>query len=143
MHVDDELVVAEVNERFYVALESADLGAMEALWLHADWVKCVHPGWQLITGWDNVIESWRRIFANSGGMRVSTNDVSIRISGDSAWLSCTENLAIFLDSSSAPMTATTTATNLFQRVDGSWLLVHHHASPTPNPETSADTETIQ
>ena len=138
MSVNEEFAVAEANERFYAALESSDLGAMEEAWLHADWVKCVHPGWELIIGWDAICETWRRIFANSGGMRVSTKDVRIQISGAFAFVTCTENLAIFLDSSSAPVTASTIATNLFQRIDGAWLLVHHHASPTPNSAMPSD-----
>ena len=141
--VDDELAVAEANERFYTALEDGDLQAMEAIWLHEDWVKCVHPGWELIIGWDGVSDSWRRIFENTGGMRVSARDVQIRVLGDISWVSCTENLAIFLDSSSAPVTATTTATNLFFRVGSDWRMVHHHASPTPASELIASSDTIQ
>jgi len=141
--VDDELAVAEANERFYVALEGGDVEAMEAIWLHEDWVKCVHPGWELIIGWEGVSDSWRRIFENTGGMRVSARDVQIRVLGDISWVSCTENLAIFLDSSSAPVTATTTATNLFFRVGSDWRMVHHHASPTPASELIASSDTIQ
>ena len=36
--------VREANERFYQALEKASLESMSAVWLHAEWVKCVHPG---------------------------------------------------------------------------------------------------
>ncbi len=142
-NVDEELAIAEANERFYEALEAGDLTAMETVWLHADWVKCVHPGWELITGWEGVSESWRRIFENSGGMRVSAREVRIKISGDFSWVSCTESLAIFLDSSSAPVTATTAATNLFHRIGSEWLMVHHHASPTPAAEMIASTSKIQ
>lgn len=141
--LEDELVVAEANERFYGALEAADLEAMSEVWLHTDWVKCVHPGWELIIGWDAVHDSWERIFAGSGGMRVSAREVRIKIAGDFSWVSCTENLAIFLDNSSAPITATTTATNLFHRIDSKWLMVHHHASPTPAAELIASSGAIQ
>ncbi|HMX30241.1 MAG TPA: nuclear transport factor 2 family protein, partial [Blastocatellia bacterium] len=37
--------VEQANQSFYLALENADLEAMAAVWLHEDWVKCVHPGW--------------------------------------------------------------------------------------------------
>ncbi|MEP7273611.1 MAG: nuclear transport factor 2 family protein [Acidobacteriota bacterium] len=141
--IDEELAVAAANERFYSALESGDLVAMEDVWLHADWVKCVHPGWELIIGWEGVNDSWRRIFENSGGMRVSAREVRIKVTGDFSWVSCTENLAIFLDNSSAPITATTAATNLFYRVNSAWLMVHHHASPTPASEMIASSGTIQ
>jgi len=49
--------IEETNARFYRAVESRDLDAMEALWLHADYVRCVHPGWCLLSGWDAVRQS--------------------------------------------------------------------------------------
>lgn len=141
--IGDEEAVAAINERFYLAVEDGDLEAMERIWLHTDWVMCVHPGWELIRGWDGVRESWRRIFENASGMRISPTDLRIHLAGDVAWVSCTENLVIFLENSSAPVTAATTATNLFQRVDGEWWMVHHHASPTPNAGLIAASDAIQ
>jgi len=139
----DEKELQRLNLLFYRCLETLDMECMEGIWLHEDWVKCVHPGWELIIGWEGVSDSWRRIFENTGGMRVSARDVQIRVLGDISWVSCTENLAIFLDSSSAPVTATTTATNLFFRVGSDWRMVHHHASPTPASELIASSDTIQ
>jgi ketosteroid isomerase-like protein len=120
--------VEEANERFYRALENADLDEMSEVWLHEDWVKCVHPGWELIIGWDGVFQSWENIFSAPGGMRVSATDVEIKIEGDFALVSCNENIAIFLDRTSAPVSARTTATNLFHRIGGRWRMIHHHAS---------------
>ena len=141
--LNDELAVAEANERFYLALEEGDLAAMEAVWLHEDWVMCIHPGWAPIAGWEGVYESWRRIFENASGMRISPGEIRIHLANDFAWVSCTESLVIFLDSSSTPVTAATTATNLFRHIDGNWLLVHHHASPTPSAALIAASEAIQ
>ncbi len=36
MQLNDEQTALAANERFYRALESADLATMETLWLHAD-----------------------------------------------------------------------------------------------------------
>ena len=124
--------VYEANERFYRALEQADLELMSAIWLHSDWVKCVHPGWDLIIGWERVRESWRQIFEGNTGMRVAATDVEIKIEGDFALVSCYEMLAIFLNDARAPVSARTTATNLFQRVEAEWRMVHHHASQVPD-----------
>lgn len=135
--------VAEANERFYRALENADPAEMSEVWLHADWVKCVHPGWDLITGWEKIYQSWEQIFANQTGMRVSATEVEITLEGDFALVSCYENLAIFLDSSSAPVSARTTATNLFQRVDGHWRMIHHHASQTPHAPLVTESDLVQ
>lgn len=132
MAINEELAVAEANSKFYDALEGSDLGAMEEIWYQTDWVKCVHPGWELIVGWEAVRDSWKRIFESAGGMRVSAKNVRIQVSGSFAWVCCSEHLAVFRNNSSAPISAETIATNLFQLVEGSWLMVLHHASPTPD-----------
>ncbi len=132
--------VQEANERFYRALENASLEAMSAVWLHADWVKCVHPGWDLIVGWQPVRESWRQIFDGKTGMRVAAVDVQITVEGDFALVSCDEVLAIFLDDARAPVSARTTATNLFQRVAGEWRMIHHHASQVPDAPMVNETD---
>lgn len=139
----NELDVAAANEQFYRALEEGDLAAMDALWLHEDWVKCVHPGWELLFGWESVRETWARIFSNKSGLRVTATEVKIVLEGDLAWVSCTEILALFLDSSSAPTSATTTATNLFKRVDGAWRMILHHASQVPETPDITESEMIQ
>jgi ketosteroid isomerase-like protein len=131
--------VEEANERFYRALENADLDEMSEVWLHEDWVKCVHPGWDLIIGWEDIYQSWEKIFSAPAGMRVSATDVVIKIDRDFALVSCNENIALFLDRTSAPVTARTTATNLFHRIGDGWRMVHHHASQVPNaPQIKGD-----
>lgn len=134
--------VEQANERFYRALENADLDEMSAVWLHADWVKCVHPGWDLLIGWERVRASWEGIFAGATGMRVAAEEVEIRIEGDFALVSCYERLALFLDRTSAPTAVRTTATNLFQRGAGAWLMIHHHASPVPDAPAVTEHEAL-
>src|SRR5262245_56291437 len=120
--------VEQANEEFYRALENADLDAMSSVWLHDDRVKCVHPGWDLIVGGEKVRESCAQIFSGNVGMRVAATDVDIKVEGDFALVSCYELLAVFVDRNKAPVSARTTATNLFQRVSGEWRMIHHHAS---------------
>jgi ketosteroid isomerase-like protein len=131
--------VEEANERFYRALEEGNLEEMSEVWLHEDWVKCVHPGWDLIIGWEEIYQSWEKIFSAPAGMRVSATDVEIKIEGDFALVSCNENIALFLDRTSAPVSARTTATNLFHRIGDGWRMVHHHASQVPSaPQIKGD-----
>ena len=101
------------------------------------------PGWELITGWEKVQESWQRIFSNTRGMPVAISDIAIRIEGDFALLTCSEHLALFLDSGSAPASATTIATNLYCRAGEKWLMVHHHASQIPGTMPINESDTIQ
>lgn len=132
MNTEDAQTALAANERFYRALEAADLAAMEALWLHTNWVKCVHPGWDLLIGWEAVRQSWAQIFAVKSRMRVAATEVSLMLEGDYACLSCAEQLAVFADKATAPSAVTTNATNLFQRVNGTWRMIHHHASRVPD-----------
>jgi ketosteroid isomerase-like protein len=118
--------VAEANARFYRAFEALDLPAMDAVWAHGEDVKCVHPGWPLLTGWPAVRESWRAIFENTEEMRFTIADVRVEIHGVLGWVTCTEN--ILSDVRGRVAVTAILATNLFTRVDDAWLLVHHHAS---------------
>ncbi len=109
--------MTEANARFYRAFEALDLAAMEAVWARGEHVKCVHPGWPLLTGWPAVRESWRAIFENTEEMRFTISDVRVETGG-------------LLGSDVGGRVAVTAilATNLFTRVDDAWFLIHHHAS---------------
>jgi ketosteroid isomerase-like protein len=127
--MDERAAVLEANEAFYRAFESLDLTRMEAVWLHAASITCAHPGWQLLRGWGPVMASWQRIFANTVSLRFTITDAHAELADDMAWVVCVENL----ESAQRGETvgAHLLATNVFQRRDGCWCLVHHHASPLP------------
>ena len=118
--------VAQANAEFYRAFEALDLAAMDAAWAHDDDVKCVHPGWPLLTGWGAVRESWQAIFANTEEMRFTIADVRVVVRGDLGWVTCTEN--ILSDVRGRVSVTAILATNLFARGDAGWRMVHHHAS---------------
>jgi ketosteroid isomerase-like protein len=131
----DARAVLEANERFYRALNDLDLAEMDRLWSHGSFVRCVHPGWELIVGWDSVRASWEGIFRGSSGgpaHEVEVADVSVHVASDLGWVSCIERIT--LPGRSAGSTSLAVATNLFQRSsrDGSrWEMILHHASLLP------------
>jgi hypothetical protein len=67
MQEDDEIVgeVIKVNSEFYHAFESLSIEMMDKLWKHDENVVCIHPGWDLFTGWLAIRESWITIFSNT------------------------------------------------------------------------------
>jgi len=133
---DDAAEVEQANARFYRAFEARDLAEMGALWAHGDHVRCVHPGWTLLSGWDTVRQSWEAIFKDSREMRFSIGDVNVRVEGDSAWVTCTESI---LSQAGGNIAVTTLlATNIFERRGGDWLLAHHHASHILSGEPPAE-----
>jgi ketosteroid isomerase-like protein len=139
--MDDQVKVREANARFYEAVSSQSLAEMEAVWSHASWVKCVHPGWELLTGWDKIRESWDNIFHNAGYLRITINNLSIQIQNEFAWVVCTEIIASAHEANY--QTATAQATNIYHKVGEAWLLVHHHASPVIVNEPVEASQSIQ
>lgn len=137
---DDYAAVREANRGFYEALERLDLQAMERVWLTEDWVKCIHPGWEMITGWPNIRRSWAVIFDSTQAMRIILTDISVHVIGDVAWVSCLENITAYHDGGMSPGLAQ--ATNIFLRRQGEWFLVHHHASPVASELSSEGAATI-
>jgi ketosteroid isomerase-like protein len=131
MTMDDRAAVLAANNAFYRAFESLDLARMEAVWLRAPHVKCVHPGWGLLAGWGPVMESWRRIFADALEMRFTLAEVAVEVVGDLAWVVATEHIAS--SDRDGRSTGIVQATNVFQRAEGRWLVIHHHGSPVLAP----------
>jgi ketosteroid isomerase-like protein len=136
-----KMLVEQANTDFYRALESGLLDRMDDVWVHEDWVRCVHPGWDLLIGWQRVRESWEMIFASGQKMRATPSDVWVYSEGGFAWVTCTENITVFNESSFD--SAFASATNLFIRREGRWLMAHHHASPIPIVVSDNSPDTIQ
>lgn len=132
----EEKVLA-VTRRFYAAMESLDLDQMDQVWLHEDWVRCLHPGWEPLFGWGEVRESWRRIFENTDRMQVVVDEVAVRVEGKMAWVEALEHVTSAFENGFSA--ARVQVTNLFVERDGNWYMVHHHASPVPQEEE----ETVQ
>lgn len=128
--------VLQANAAFYQAFESLDLARMEEVWLSAPYITCVHPGWQLLTGWGPVMESWRRIFEGTLEMRFALADVRVETRGEVAWVVLTEGI----DSRhrDGKVEARVQATNVFEHRAGRWMLVHHHGSPIYSPFETAE-----
>lgn len=120
---DDTAEVLAANRTFYEAFENRDLDAMSDVWDHADHVTCVHPGWSILTGWGAVAASWFAIFGGPQQLQFIVTDERAVVVGDTAWVTCNENL---LDGAGTQSVA---ATNVFVRTAAGWKLVHHHGSP--------------
>jgi ketosteroid isomerase-like protein len=121
--------VLQANRKFYRALTEMDMQAMGEVWLHEDWVRCVHPGWAPIEGWPALQESWQRIFENTEHMHVTVGGVFVSIQGEMAWVSCVERVSTTAEGRMDM--AYVQATNLFVLRAGVWRMVLHHASHLP------------
>lgn len=139
MTADGEADVAgvlAVNSALYEAFESADVERMESVWddVDPDALVCVHPGWPALRGRRQVLRSWAAVMANTDYVQFVLSDVQVAIEGDTAVVSCTENV---LTSVTDMNGGAIVATNVFRRRPGGWRLTVHHGSPVlAGPDSS-------
>ena len=137
----DELEVLNANDAFYRAMQSLDAAQMEAVWSHEDWVRCLHPGWELLQGWEAVQESWGHIFNSTMELRVSISRPLVSVFGDTGWISCIEHVTSSFEGDFS--TSRVEASNIFVRHRNRWLLVHHHTTPLPDQTFPGTTRSVQ
>lgn len=123
--------IKTANTDFYRAFEALSIESMEKLWSHQSDVRCVHPGWSVLEGWDDVRQSWAGIFetGRQAGtyMELNVTDVQIWPGKEIAAIFCTENILSFRDGEQ--VSSVVLATNVFRLENGRWLMVQHHGSP--------------
>jgi ketosteroid isomerase-like protein len=133
MQEDDEIVgeVIKVNSEFYHAFESLSIEMMDKLWKHDENVVCIHPGWDLFTGWLAIRESWITIFSNTEMITFTITNTKTRIVDNKiAVVVCLENIET-TSANGRVIKIGVIATNIFERNEqlNQWLLIHHHGSP--------------
>jgi ketosteroid isomerase-like protein len=111
--------VLAANAAFYAAFVARDMAAMEALWAQSVPVTCLHPGWNLLSGREDVLGSWRAIIGNPDQARIVAGGATVRLLGDAALVVCRELVG------GNPLAAT----NVFIQEEGAWRLVHHQSGP--------------
>ena len=115
----DEEEALAANAAFYAAFAASDAGRMDAVWARRAPVACVHPGWEVLTGRDAVMESWRRMFETGGAPPILCEKAVAHLLGAAAFVTCFERVP----------GAVLVASNFFVREEGRFRMVHHHAGP--------------
>lgn len=133
--------IEKVNERFYEALNMSNMTLMEELWVKDFDVKCVHPGWPMLTGWEKIKESWKNIFEAGGLAQVEISGVFVDVNDNSAWVNCIERISYVIGDQVFVTLAQTT--NIYELKDSKWYIVLHHASPMPVPMSELASDTLQ
>nr|MBI3613895.1 nuclear transport factor 2 family protein [Nitrospirota bacterium] len=119
--------VTRANQDFYKAFESLDVARMDRIWAQQEYVTCIHPGWTLRVGWPAVRDSWVLIFNNTFAMTFELTEIQIQVAGDVAWVICTENITSRQGEQSQG--SRVLATNLYEKTEDRWQIIHHHGSP--------------
>ncbi|KAI5061795.1 hypothetical protein GOP47_0022334 [Adiantum capillus-veneris] len=112
--------VLEVNRNFYKSFHAKSIKGMNRLWLHSDYVKCIHPNGECLSGYESIMEHWRTIFSWNQRFEFDLQDERVRVFGNVAWVTLKESI------NSSPDLIMTT--NVFELHHGHWYMVHHHSS---------------
>ena len=139
--VSDREAVLAANAVFYRSIEQRDITGIGETFAKVPHARCIHPGWEPLCGWEEIVGSFSQIFKNSGALRFELADIVVRVGGSLGWVELTENLEAIHEGK--PARSQVLATNLFERQpDGRWLMIHHHASPVmvrhPSPKRGGE-----
>ena len=113
--------ILQANHNFYEAFCTQDLESMQNLWAAKDNLVCIHPGWGLLQGWDDIMRSWEGIFQNPSTPAIRPVGENVFEQGSYAFVVCGESVE-----GAEPSLI---ATNIFEATQDGWKLVHHHVSP--------------
>ncbi|MBT4487397.1 MAG: nuclear transport factor 2 family protein [Rhodospirillaceae bacterium] len=119
------------NEAFYRAFADRDMDIMAEAWAEDAAVSCIHPGWGLLEGRDEVLLSWQAILDNPGSPAIQCLAARAHMLGEMAYVICFEEIqGNYL-----------IATNIFVHEGKRWRLVHHQAGATAEkPPADPDDE---
>ena len=119
--------IIEVNQKFYDAFNNNDIELMIGVWLKGSTSQCIHPGWDVLNGFEPIMISWQKIFLAAQDLEIKLSHLKVTASEDLAWVTCQENL--FSISSRGVQLSKVHSTNLFKKINGEWKMILHHASP--------------
>jgi ketosteroid isomerase-like protein len=127
--------VKEASKNFYAALAVLDNGeAMEKVWAHTPYVTYVGPrATSIIVGWDAQAKFWVEANKRFSQRNITLSDQHIHVNGNLAWEMGQETGAIGdvkMKDGSTPKTDLI-VTNVYEKLDGRWLIVSHHVQPKP------------
>jgi hypothetical protein len=120
------------NAKFYHAFEGLSIDMMDDLWKHDENVICVHPGWELLVGWLAIRESWVMIFQNTEVIKFNITNPKVRLFDNNCIgiVVCQENIESSVNGQQGRIGVI--ATNIFERCENRWLLIHHQGSSISN-----------
>lgn len=119
--------VEEANLAFYDAFHKRDIDRMSQLWSRSPHARCVHPAWELVIGWSEIRQSWLDIFRTIQRIEFNLEDIHIEVSGRTAWVNLVAHVDVTTDEGD-DFQASVVTTNIFEEIDGRWLVVLHHSS---------------
>ena len=124
--------VKAASKAFYAALAVIDDGAaMDKVWAHTAYVTYVGPrAKSIIVGWDGQKKYWLETNKLFSQRNVKLSAQQIHVNGNLAWEMGQETGDMKMKDGSTPK-IDYIVTNVYEKLDGRWLMVSHHVQPKP------------
>jgi ketosteroid isomerase-like protein len=133
----DVAAVSAANNAFYTALSALDAAAMGKVWANETYVTSISPRSKAVmTGWAAVQDSYKslmtdgRLPCGESKRCIEPVDTQVRVNGNVAWTVGRETSNRKLKDGTQT-TGTNFVSNVFEKKDGHWLMVSHHAHIVP------------
>ena len=134
--------VRNATQRFYQALDDLISGKgnerMSEAWHHDESVTTVHPFGHWARGWDEVWATWQEIGAVFSFYRGhadrednigDVHNLTVSLLGDVAYTTGVYKSCLYLPEGETRLSVN--CTNVLQRRDGVWKVIHHHPDQAP------------
>ena len=122
--------VKAASKAFYQAVVIVDDGtAMDKVWAHKPYVTYIGPkSTSIIVGWDAQKQYWPEFNKPFDHRSVELVGAHVRVVGDLAWEIGTETGQAHMKDGTI-VKVDWFVTNVYERIDGRWLMVSHHVQP--------------
>lgn len=105
-----------VYNSFYQAFRRGNWALMQSLWANSEGVSTIHPGCPQISGYEDVMRSWKNILQDPPN--IETFETELSLFGNFALITCVEAVNDYLLS----------AANGLVLDKGNWRFYYHHSS---------------
>ena len=124
--------VKAASKAFYAALAVIDNGeAMAKVWAQTPYVTMVGPrSKSILVGFEALKKYWPEANKPFASRNVSLVDAHIHVNGNLAWEIGHETGDTKMKDGTVRKTDWI-ATNVYEKIDGRWLMVSHHVQPKP------------
>ena len=130
---DDHADVLAANRAFDRALSERNIATLEPLWAHDGTATIIHPSSKVpLAGWEAVRKSWAEgALARFSELSVSMDAPHVHVIGNTAVVVGIEIVRGKRANNGEGVEFSALTTNVYEKRNGRWLMVHHHGSRVP------------
>ena len=121
--------VESLSRAFIAAISARNIQAMEKVWADKPYATFIGPlSTTVVVGWGGVRKAWEMRFGQFDRVNISAPESHIHTNGNVGWAVGVEKVQL-LRKNGETLSFDAFVTNVFEKEDGRWLIVSHHATP--------------